>query len=405
MRPAADDRGGGRVLCTRRAASLLLGSCIMVPGSLRAAAPVSLTSGIVARSQLAPGDPARLQRAFAKASRGEPITLGVIGGSITAGARATRPENSYAAHLLAWWQAQFPRSRIRLVNAGIGGTGSMYGALRAGRDLLPSRPDVVLIEFAINDAWTDGEAFEGLVRQILAEPNAPAVVLLFMMWQGGGSTQEMQAKVGQHYQLPMVSFRDALWPEMAAGRRRWADFLVDEAHPNDAGHAATARFVTTLFESSRASGPSGGSDAVAALPSPLHSDIFQFVDWRVSADLNPTGNTGWSRRHDETGVMAWVGTEAGGRISFDWSGAGLVAVLARPPSDRGRLRFRIDGVASPQTDAASRPNRAILVVAQGLVRARHSVEIECLDHPGGGSRGEAPRLIGLAGIGLAQRNR
>ena len=51
----------------------------------------------------------------------------------------------------------------------------MYGALRAGRDLLSGAPDLVVIEFAVNDNWTDGEAYEGLVRQILAQPNHPPI--------------------------------------------------------------------------------------------------------------------------------------------------------------------------------------------------------------------------------------
>ena len=102
-----------------------------------------------------------------------------------------------------------------MINAGLGGTGSMYGALRAGRDLLAGLPDFVVVEFAVNDNWTDGEAFEGLVRQILAQPNSPAVLLLFMMWEKGGNDQEMQSIVGAHYLLPMVSFRDAIWPRAA----------------------------------------------------------------------------------------------------------------------------------------------------------------------------------------------
>src|SRR5258708_17922060 len=133
-----------------------------------------------------------------------------------------------------------------MVNGGVGGTGSMYGALRAGKDLLSSTPDFVVIEFAVNDNWTDGEAFEGLVRQILAQPNQPAVLLLFMMWEKGGNDQAMQAKVGAHYQLPMVSFRDALWPEMAAGPLNCSAHIVATGPPTDAGHATTARFTTPL---------------------------------------------------------------------------------------------------------------------------------------------------------------
>ncbi len=105
-----------------------------------------------------------------------------------------------------------------------------------------------MVEFAVNDNWTDGEAFEGLVRQILAQPNSPAVLLLFMMWEKGGNDQEMQSKVGAHYRMPMVSFRDAIWPEIEAGRLKWSDYIVDTVHPTDAGHAAAARFITAMCD-------------------------------------------------------------------------------------------------------------------------------------------------------------
>ena len=231
MKPRLDDHVISRkTLISRRTAALLLGSCLVDPGTVLASANTALSSEVVARSQLSSGDPGRLLNVFAKARRGEPITLGVIGGSITVGAFATTKQASYAGRLLAWWREQFPRCEVSLVNAGVGGTGSMYGALRAGKDLLASKPDFVVVEFAVNDNWTDGEAFEGLVRQILAQPNLPAVLLLFTMWENGGNDQEMQAKVGAHYRLPMVSFRDALWPEMQADRLKWSDYIVDTVH-------------------------------------------------------------------------------------------------------------------------------------------------------------------------------
>src|SRR5260370_37767829 len=95
---------------------------------------------MVARSRLSTGDPGRLMNVFAKAHRGEPITLGVIGGSITVGAFATTRENSYAGRLLTWWREKIPRCDIRMVNAGVGGTRSVDGALRAGQELASSTP-------------------------------------------------------------------------------------------------------------------------------------------------------------------------------------------------------------------------------------------------------------------------
>lgn len=389
-----------RHLISRRAATLLLGGCVLAPSRILAARSDRLTGDIVARSQLSTGDLGRLARVFAKARRGEPIRLGVIGGSITVGAIASNPANSYSGLLLAWWRERFPKCEIDLINAGVGGTGSMYGALRAGRDLLSATPDLVVIEFAVNDNWTDGEAYEGLVRQVLAEPNQPAVILLFMMWERGGNDQEMQAKVGMHYHLPMVSFRDAMWPEMAAGRLKWSDYIVDTVHPNDAGHAAAARFLTAMCETGMNTATTKTFNA-GPLPPPLHSDAFQQVGWRDAADLVPVENEAWRQTVDDKSKPVWVGTPRAGRISFDWWGTGLVAVFARAPDDRNRLRVCIDGASFRTLDASIQPRRGIIILAEGLASGPHTVELAAVDDDGKpGTADDGVRLIGLGSIGL-----
>ncbi|HMG78437.1 MAG TPA: GDSL-type esterase/lipase family protein [Xanthobacteraceae bacterium] len=382
-------------LLTRRAATLLLGAGALASLSTRSAE--AALADPIARSQLAAGDPWLLRRAFAKARRGEPLTFGVIGGSITCGAIASSPDRSYVASVLAWWRARFPQSETRLVNAGLSGTGSLLGAFRVQRDLLQAEPDVVIVEFAVNDAWVDGAAYEGLLRQILARPNAPAVVPLFMMFESGGGDQEMQSKVGAHYNLPMVSVHDALWPDIAAGRIRWHDYFVDNVHPNDAGHAFTGRCVTALLEASGTAEAPRGPDPLDPLPAPLHSDAFQFVEWRDDAALTPARNDGWTPVRDDNGKPVWAATSASGRIAFDWSGTGIVAQLARPPDDQGRVRFWIDDVPSLTLDASAVIKRNIVVVAEGLARGQHRIAIERLDPPTGAG-GENVRF-GLAALG------
>jgi lysophospholipase L1-like esterase len=389
------------LLPTRRAATLLLGAGVAAFAGLSIRTAETAPSDPVARSQLAVGDPWRLRRAFAKARRGEPLTLGVIGGSITCGAIASSPDRGYVASVLAWWRASFPQSEMRLVNAGLSGTGSLYGAFRVQRDLLEAKPDVVIVEFAVNDAWIDGAAYEGLLRQILARPNVPAVVLLFMMYDTGGGDQEMQSKVGAHYNLPMVSVRDALWPDIAAGHIRWHDYFVDNVHPNDAGHAFAARCVTALLEKTGAEETPRGRDPLDPLPAPLHSDAFQFVDWRENATLTPVRNDGWTPVRDDNGKSLWAATSASGRIAFDWSGTGIVALLARPLDDQGRVRFWIDDAPSLTLDASALIKRNIVVVAEGLGRGQHRIAIERVDPPTGAG-GENIRfgLTGLGAIGV-----
>jgi lysophospholipase L1-like esterase len=386
-------------LLTRRAATLLLGAGAAGVGTfagLSTCFAETLAADPIARSQLSAGDPWRLRRAFAKARRGEPLTLGVIGGSITCGAIASSPDRSYVASVLAWWRARFPQSKTRLVNAGLSGTGSLLGAFRVQRDLLQAEPDVVIVEFAVNDAWVDGAAYEGLLRQILARPNAPAVVLLFMMYETGGGDQEMQSKVGAHYRLPMVSVHDALWPDIAAGGVHWHDYFVDNVHPNDAGHAFAARCVTALLEASGTAEVPYGRDPLDPLPAPLHSDAFQFVEWREDATLTPVRNEGWTSIQSD-GNSVWAATSASGRIAFDWFGTGIVALLARPPDDQGRVRFWIDDAPSLTLDASAVIKRNIVVVAEGLARGQHRIAIERVDPPTGAG-GENVRF-GLAALG------
>lgn len=378
---------------TRRTAGLLFGSLLLGPRAGFAAAPDRLTRDMIARSQVSNGDLTRLTGVAAKARRGEPVTIGVIGGSITVGAFASKPENSYAGRLLAWWQEKFPQCEFRLVNAGAGGTGSMYGALRAGQDLLFAMPDLVVIEFAVNDNWTDGEAYEGLVRQILAQPNSPAVVLLFMMWERGGNDQEMQAKIGAYYGLPMVSFRDALWPEISAGRIPWSDYIVDTVHPNDAGHKLAARLLTTMCGAGLSAAATNTTKA-GSLPPPLHADSFQFVSWQRAADLSPVENGGWELKAGEKGIPVWDGAGARGPISFPWFGSGLVAVFAQAPGKSRRVRFRIDGGRFGTLDASTQPQRETILLAERLAPGRHTIEITCLD-----PANETDREVQLVGLG------
>ncbi|MFA6244564.1 MAG: SGNH/GDSL hydrolase family protein, partial [Candidatus Hydrogenedentales bacterium] len=205
---------------------------------------------ITARSVVSMGNKARLQRVFAKAQRGEKVTVGVLGGSITQGALASSEDNRYGNRIAQWWRDTFPNAEIAFVNAGIGATGSDSGAHRVREHLLSKQPDFVVVEYAVNDPNVPAvaETLEGVVRQILNARNHPAVMLLFMMNEAGANSQEQHAPIGAHYELPMVSFRDALWPEIQAKRMAWSDVEADGVHPNDRGHEYAARFVTHVLQ-------------------------------------------------------------------------------------------------------------------------------------------------------------
>jgi hypothetical protein len=100
---------------------------------------------------------------FAKMRAGGKLTVAYFGGSITA-ANGWRPQTT------AWLQQHYPKAKVTEVNAAIGGTGSDLGVFRLGHDVLEHRPDLVFVEFAVNDGGASPEqiycCMEGIVRQI-----------------------------------------------------------------------------------------------------------------------------------------------------------------------------------------------------------------------------------------------
>lgn len=228
---------------------LLLALCCT--HALVAAAPRTLlTDDMYARATaFAGGDVSRLMHVMQRANAGEDITLGVIGGSITQGTNISAPAYAYANRMLDWWRAQFPAATFTLINAGIGATDSYLGVHRVQRDLLDHAPDLVVVEFSVNDLSTAfyKKSYENLVRRILLAENMPAVLLLFMTQENGNSAQEQHANIGFRYALPMISYRNAVLAEVESGRIAWRELASDHIHPNDRGHALISALLTRYF--------------------------------------------------------------------------------------------------------------------------------------------------------------
>jgi lysophospholipase L1-like esterase len=357
------------------------------------------------RSLLSEGNTARLQQVLAKGRRGEPVTIGVIGGSITQGAAASKPENRYGNRVAAWWREQFPKAEVKFVNAGIGATGSDYGALRAGRDLLSKHPDLVIAEYAVNDGNTRAaaETLEGLVRQVLKQANQPGLVLLFTMNQAGGNAQEWQGKVGAHYALPMVSYRDALWPEIQAGRMTWSDISPDSVHPNDRGHAYCAQGIIHLLKKVLADLPPDDrlTPIKTSLPPPLLSDVYEHAALFEADALKPVANQGWAY---DSASTSWKSDQPGSAIEFEVEGRRIVAMHYVVRGPMGRVKVTVDAGGARELngwfDQTWGGYRQSNEIARDLSPGRHRIRFELLTGKSDASTGHEFRILGLGAAGV-----
>jgi hypothetical protein len=98
----------------------------------------------------------------AKLKAGKNIKIGYLGGSITA-------QGGWRVLSRKWFQEQYPDAKVSEINAAIGGTGSNLGVFRAKHDVLDAKPDLLFVEFAVNDSKTSAagifKSMEGIVRQ------------------------------------------------------------------------------------------------------------------------------------------------------------------------------------------------------------------------------------------------
>lgn len=366
--------------------------------------------GLLPNNYLTEGNLDRIFTVFDKAQKGGNVVIAGLGGSITQGSTTTTADKRYINLVYAWWKNTFPKANITLVNAGIGATGSDYGAMRANRDLLSKNPDFVVVDYAVNDATSEPEyklSFEGVVRQILKAPQHPAVMLLFMTTNAGVNSQSFKIPVGIQYGLPMVNYHDAVWPEVQAGRLIWSTVGADYIHPNDVGHALTADMICLALDKAYQKFNSSNIPVInSTLPTPVFSNWYEFTSLYDGAGLVPTTNTGWTYDGSVAVSAGYRSATPGSVLTFQLSGKVIYFSCWRTNGNAGKVNVTVDGVNPVVVDSwfdqTTFSYRYMLKIANNLSSGNHTVRIELLADKNSLSTGNEFKVLclGSAGVGL-----
>ncbi|GEP98192.1 SGNH/GDSL hydrolase family protein [Chitinophaga cymbidii] len=226
-----------------------------------------LHTACYAQQALQPGK--GLNAFFAKLESGKPVVVAYLGGSITAAP-------GYRVQTEKWLRSAYPASTIKTINAGVGGTGSSLGAFRLDADVLPHQPDLVFVEFAVNDNGGDSlticRAMEGIVRKIKTHDPQTDICFLYTInepmvagFQKGvlpASMRYMQV-IADYYGLPSINLGWDVLRLVEAGKLAFRGeqqgriaFTRDGTHPTDEGHqcytATIKTALTQLKQSNRA---------------------------------------------------------------------------------------------------------------------------------------------------------
>ena len=114
---------------------------------------------------------------------------------------------------------------------------------------LGAEPDLFILEFAVNDYGevTGGRAYESLIYDVLSQDNDAAVILVFSVFQSKWNMQTDYIPVGNYYELPMVSIKNAVATPYLQGNLNDAKFFSDEYHPTTYGHTIMSDCIMQLI--------------------------------------------------------------------------------------------------------------------------------------------------------------
>lgn len=345
----------------------------------------------------------------AKLKAGGEVRVAYFGGSITA-ADGWRPGT------LERLREMHPETAITEINAAIGGTGSALGAYRLEHDVLQYRPDLVFVEFAVNDSNVPPDqiwrSFDGIVRQIWTADPATDICFVYTFKAGdedeldtGYCPQAASAEelLADHYGIPSINaaFRVAelrrlgkliVKPDDYESSGAPAEspapdatlFSNDGVHPLPAGHQI---YTEVVMEAMVAMDSAEPVDHQASLAHPFVSDHWQAATmvplhpemlsagWRRLDPAVPGLGKRFAQRLDEI----WEADKPGETIRFRFRGpqAQLFDLLG---PDAGQVMITVDGETrgpAPRFDKYCSYHRlATMGLGSGLDPDRvHDVEV------------------------------
>ncbi|KAG8768143.1 CRISPR-associated endonuclease/helicase Cas3 [Ceratobasidium sp. 428] len=214
------------------------------------------------RSRGFEGTNERLKRILQKAASGQPINIGVLGGSVTHGHAVVHPQ-VWTDIFFDWWNATYPHEENVFVNGAVPATGTAYFSVCA-LEHIDESVDLVILELAINDLRGESSAmtYEWLIRSLLELPHKPAIISThvfsthFEYLATGGDNH---LAVAQYYDIPYINLRHVLINHVLEHENLVSEFFrpqdpfppnlpVDTRHMNRAGHKMMADLLIAYMQ-------------------------------------------------------------------------------------------------------------------------------------------------------------
>ena len=239
---------------------------------------------------------------FQKIKEGREINVAYIGGSIT------EASDGWRSLTFNWLRINYPQNSFNEINATIGGTGSNLGVFRMDRDVLAHQPDLVFVEFAVNDFGRTPEqiyqSMEGIVRKTWKANPYADICFVYTLAENVlpdlvNGTYQPSAKamevIADYYKIPSIHMGVEVARLYKEGKLIFTGkpeehpgkivFTTDKTHPlAKSGHPIHASIVRKYFEKM------GNVNAKQShpLPKPFVADNWETAQLVSLSELPPS---------------------------------------------------------------------------------------------------------------------
>lgn len=166
---------------------------------------------------------------------------------------------SYPHRTLAYVKSRYSRAVVNVITTSIGGENAESGARRFKSEVLCHRPDILFIDYALNDRNIGLDraikAWERMVK--IARKRSVKVVLMTPTPDLTENILSEDAPLAKHrlrimklaaeYGLAVVDSYGAFQKLVVEGADL-RDYMAQNNHPNEKGHSVVAELIESLFE-------------------------------------------------------------------------------------------------------------------------------------------------------------
>lgn len=311
-----------------------------------------------------------------------------FGGSITEGSGASDYKKSYVNLLAEFLNEAHPDYTINIINSGASGIGSNFGLFRLARDVISYKPDVVFVEFAVNDRIYNSKEvsmyMEGIVRRLLKLDAPPVIIFLVTPTDMSDACGDVHKKIAYYYNIPVVDIQDYIWRKIGKGDISWNDIACDSIHPNDLGHKLYADCIISFLKENNII----NLKASLLRKSPLMR--YEFSNPRLVSYESATFYGNWREENfymAKRMEMAAVSDIVGNCIKFDFKGSSF-GITTLQSKDCGILEVSIDGNEYKLDLYSTMTNHFVTVInLNGLPNTDHSLILRVSEKKNANSSG------------------